>query len=214
MQLNGTDSQHHLYVIFLSLLLLTAAHELAASLSGPLSGSDVLFHHLVMCFSAQTIRPPDRKSPSGRTTSALPKPLRNPQLHEVVATAQHDATCCVSATFSPFSLLGSSDFGCCSLLWLSNVCQGMPCHYSFEPGLDFANRILLSCGLKSVFIFNYISISIPLECLHYKRCDVCERGLWLVTEGLSLTHPVCPAPLHAWPDLMTHFPLALIMASV
>lgn len=37
-------------------------------------GSDVFLHHLFMCFSAQTIRSPDRKSPSGCTTASLPRP--------------------------------------------------------------------------------------------------------------------------------------------
>lgn len=82
----------------------------------------------------------------------------------------------------------------------------------------------VNLGLSFILLQHFFSATWLKQFIHHRRqlyfhptgmsLTVCERAAKIrpVTgyrRGLCYTHPVCPAPLHAWPDLMTHFPLAL-----
>lgn len=82
----------------------------------------------------------------------------------------------------------------------------------FRPVLHFAAEFLFCPVVNTLYQPSMTSL-LPS---HWNVPDrqVCERVAKIrpvigYRWGLYHTHPVCPAPLYAWPDLMTHFPLAL-----
>lgn len=91
----------------------------------PLKGlyvAAMCFSIIYLCFLAQTIRPPDRKSPSGQTTA-----LCNTQLQtEAVATTEYVTMWCVFGACTSFVFSSDSYFLVVSCLW-------MLCQYAFEP---------------------------------------------------------------------------------
>lgn len=154
----------------------------------PLCGTD----HLFMCFSAQTIRPPDRKSPSGHATAVLPKPYVT-HSYKIKQLPEYVSMCCV--------------FGACSL-W----CVGFLFVLWFQFAYLSSNTVSVcfwGCCFVSVLhfarFFNFVSIVYALSMTSlfpshwnvpdYKRCESVSElklrsGLWLVRDGASATHPV------------------------
>lgn len=163
---------------------------------GPLCCSDVLLHHLFMCFAAQIIRPPDRKSPSGHTTALLPKPYVT---HSYKLRQLPYLPCVVFfGAFPLFDLSSSSDFGCRFLLWFQLVCGVFPveavwiCFKACEFGsvLHFATEFLwfeqFIHHQRQWLYFHPAGMSQTV-----RDASVSERlrsGLWLVIDGASATH--------------------------
>lgn len=132
--------------------------------------------YFLMSFSAQTTRPPDRKSPSGHTTIMLPKPYvtHSYKLNQL----------------PPMSMLSCALILAC--LWCLPADSVSICFSSYEFGfvLQFAAGCLVCYVVSTVFSLSMTSLfpshwNVP-DC---KRCEsVSERlgsGLWLRIDGAS-----------------------------
>lgn len=174
---------------------------------GPLCRSNVFLHHLFMCFSAQTIRPPDRKSPSGYATDLLPKSYIIQLWAEAVATTEYVAMCflclfqCLHSLWSVglirfwlllFPLIPACFSGVC--LWRLRV------HMFLSPkNLCFILQYLFSVMWFKQFILNQQRLLFPshwnvLDC---KRCRSMNEWLgsclWLVKDEPLLHTPCLPS---------------------
>lgn len=105
---------------------------------------------------------------------------------------------------------------CVVFLALSLICFDFDCQ---SPALLPLLWVKLVCGIcqwiLSTRVFDAKNAGL-CNVLNFMRGHCVRRaaGIRLVIGyrwGICYTHPVCLAPLHAWPDLMTHFPLALLV---
>lgn len=170
-----------------------------------LCGSGVFLHHLFMCFSAQTTRSPDRKSPSGCTMAFLPKPYitLSYKLRQLPPLSMLPCVVFFWCFCSLISLIRSSDFGRRLLLWFQLVCgAGLRrlCPYVFEP-VSLCLCFILQQTFYPVMWFK--------QFIHHQQHlyfhptgmspTVCESaserlrsGLWLVIDGAGpLIHTPC-----------------------
>lgn len=155
----------------------------------PRCGSTVFPHHPFMCPNSQTA---SQEKPLWPHHSCAAKVLCNPRLQtEAVAIT---------------NLLSRVVF---SSHYYVLVVFSVRVFESAHLGLCFIlQQDFLFCHVVSI-VYPPLMISLFPSHWNVPGCRRCKSAskLWLVirVDGAS----VCPAPLHAWSNLMTHFPLAL-----